>query len=151
MKPLITLTILLLLYGCNSPNKCKLTEKAIGDSASTRVTYSNIIKNRSQISAIDNWEFEKKIYLKIDKIYTGKVYTNKNGVDAFYRILFIPEEENKMIEVENISIGEEGGNYKLVKRFTLTNDIDSLIFVDSANIKTYTGNKKSLINLDKIK
>jgi vacuolar-type H+-ATPase catalytic subunit A/Vma1 len=149
MKALITFAILLFLYGCNSPDRDPSAGKVIS-AIDTNPTINT--KNTTPISTKDNWEFEKKIYLKIDKIYTGKVYTNKKGIDVFYRILFISEEENTMIQVENISIGEEGGNYKLLKRFKLTNKdngIDSLKFIDTVNVEAYSNNKKMLINLDK--
>ena len=97
------------------------------------------------------------MYLKIDKIYSGSVYTNKAGHDVFYRILEIPEEENTLLIAENISIGDEGGNYQLIKRVNLNEvltrhgslTVDSLKFIDSVNIQGYFNDKKMIVNLDK--
>lgn len=108
-----------------------------------------------------NIAFEKTIYLKIDQIYTGKIYNNYKS-PMFFRVLVIPEEENIMLIAEKISIGEEGGNYKLVIRIRLTDDnstlpkfglnnIDSLRFIDSVTIQGYFNNKKMIINLEKLK
>jgi hypothetical protein len=116
-----------------------------------RGTYSDTLKG-----------FEKRIYFDIDKIYTGKTYVNKNNVDAFYRVLEIPEEENVMLIAENIAIGEEGGKAKLIKLVRLTDDnsalpkfglstVDSLRFLDSVRIQGYFNSKKMIINLDDLK
>jgi len=68
-----------------------------------------------------------------------------------------------MIIAENIEVlGEEGGNFKLIKLSRLTDDdsvlpkfgissVDSLKFIDSVNIEGYFNNTKKRINLDKLK
>jgi len=105
---------------------------------------------------------EHKIYLKANAIYSGSVYTNKENKDVFYRIVEIPEEENIALIAENISIGEEGGNYQLIKRIRLTdnnslmpkfglNKADSIKFIDSVRVEGYFNGKKMIINLDSIK
>ena len=105
---------------------------------------------------------EHKIYLKANAIYSGSVYTNKDNKDVFYRVVEIPEEEYITLIAENISIGEEGGNYQLIKRIRLTDDnavlpkyglnnIDSIKFIDSVRVEGYFNGKKMVINLDSIK
>jgi len=116
-----------------------------------------------QLKVDSNTEFERRIYFEIDQIYSGKVYSTKNNQSAFYRVLIVPEEENIMIIAENIEVlGEEGGNFKLIKLSRLTDDdsvlpkfgissVDSLKFIDSVNIEGYFNNTKKRINLDKLK
>jgi hypothetical protein len=96
--------ICLCIYACKSPQK----KAAPLDSPTT-------VSPKSQVQSDDQeLQFERKIYLKAEAIYSGKVYTNKDKKDVFYRILEIPEEENIMLIGENISIGEESGNYQLI-------------------------------------
>ncbi len=106
-------------------------------------------------------EFEKRIYFNIDNMWTGPAYTNRNDLSLFYRVLEIPEEENIMLIVENISVGDEGGNFKLVKLSRLTDDssvlprfglfsVDSLKFLDSVKIEGYFNHKKMVVDLDKL-
>jgi hypothetical protein len=145
--------------GCksNTGNTTIDTAKHISAKADT------IVRSNADLSppiAVDT--FEKAIYLKVDKILSGKLYTNADGKDCFYRVLQIPEEENIMLVAEHISIGEEDGNYKLLKRVHLTgpntplanyffNSGDSLNFVDSVTVAAHVTNKVVAINLDKIK
>lgn len=104
--------------------------------------------------------FEQKVYFKIDKISPGPVYEDKNRADVFYRILEIPEEENISLYAEKISVGDEGGNHRLVKRIRLTDEnsvlpkfgltkVDSLKFTDSVTVSGYFNDKKQSINLSK--
>ena len=120
---------------------------------------SKIISSQNLLQ-LDNEEH--KIYLKANAIYSGSVYTNKDNKDVFYRVVEIPEEENITLIAENISIGEEGGNYQLIKRIRLTDDnavlpkyglnnIDSIKFIDSVRVEGYFNGKKMVINLDSIK
>ncbi|TFF34335.1 hypothetical protein [Mucilaginibacter psychrotolerans] len=121
-----------------------------------------IVPNQQTTATPSADAFEKAIYLKIDKVHSGNIYTNSNGFDCFYRVLQIPEEENIMLVAEHITIGEEGGNYKLLKRIHLTgpntplanyffNSGDSLSFVDSTSVAVHVGDKVVAINLDKLK
>jgi hypothetical protein len=122
-----------------------------------------IVPSNADLSpAISTDTFQKAIYLKIDKILSGQLYTNADGKDCFYRVLQIPEEENIMLVAERITIGEEGGKYKLLKRIPLTgpntplanyffNSGDSLSFVDSTTVEVHVNNKVMAINLDKLK
>jgi hypothetical protein len=141
-----------------SANSCKSPQK--------KTIHSDTIKavdSKSQIqSDSKELQFERKIFLKVDAIYSGKVYTNKDNKDVFYRILEIPEEENIMLIAENISVGDEGGNYQLIKRIRLTDDnsalpkfglskIDSIKFIDSVRIEGYFNDKKMVINIDSLK
>ncbi|WP_426670569.1 hypothetical protein ACPPVU_04830 [Mucilaginibacter sp. McL0603] len=143
---------------CLSVHACKSPQKKM-----IRIDTPRTVSSKSQVQS-DNKElqFEIKIYLKADAIYSGKVYTNKDKKDVFYRILEIPEEENIMLIAENISIGEEGGNYQLIKRVRLTDDnavlprfglskIDSVKFIDSVRVEGYFNDKKMIINVDSLK
>ncbi|MFA6248746.1 MAG: hypothetical protein WC615_17520 [Mucilaginibacter sp.] len=105
--------------------------------------------------------FEQQVYFRIDKISSGPVYEDKNHADVFYRILEIPEEENISLYAEKISIGEEGGNYQLVKRIRLTDEnsilpkfgltkMDSLKFADSVTVSGYFNDKKLIVNLNNL-
>jgi len=105
-----------------------------------------------------NVQFETQVYLKIDQILSGETYVDKNGADVFFRIIEIPEEENISLYAEQISIGDEGGNYKLIKRVRLTDDksvlpkfgisaVDSLKFKDTTTISGYFNKNKLTINL----
>ncbi|MBB3056447.1 hypothetical protein [Mucilaginibacter gotjawali] len=169
-KPLLvtnTLLICMLFNCCNSSTSKKTTDELKKDTVSmspfSKISNSNS-KDRSnsgEALADSNLEFENDIYLKIDKIYSGKIYTNTKGEDVFYRILEIPEEEYISLFIENIAIGEEGGKYQLVKRFRLTDDhsvlpkfglisVDSIRFADSITIEGYFNKKKEIINLNTI-
>jgi hypothetical protein len=156
----------LFFYGCLSNTRKKLVDSSKTDnisdhSISGQPNLAEKVKDsRSEID--DALNFEKRIYLKIDELHTGKVYTNKNNVDVFYRILMVPEEENIMLIAENISIGEEGGNFKLVKLSRITDDnsalpkfglysTDSLKFIDTVRISGYFNGKRKIINLDSLK
>jgi hypothetical protein len=121
------------------------------------------LKQKINITLLDSdAEFEKKIYLHIDQIYTGKVY-NENNTYAFYRVITIPEEENLMIIAEKIAVlDDEGGNLKLFKLSRVTDDgsalpkfgissADSIKFIDSVTIQGYFNDKKKIIDLEKLK
>jgi hypothetical protein len=148
----IFLSAFLIISSCKSPQRQPLS----ADSQKT------IVKTVSASPDMPDKQFENNIYLKIDEICTGKVYTNKDNKDVFYSVLVIPEEENLTLIAENISIGEEGGNYQLIKRIRLTDDnsvlpefglrsVDSLKFVDSVKIEGYFNEKKRIINIDTLK
>ena len=149
MKKQVTIILFcLIFYGCSSNGN-----KIPSDSLKTEAKQS--VANKTD----DFTGFEKEAYLKIDEIKSGKVYNEGNNTDVFYRVLVIQEEENLMLIAENISIGEEGGRYHLVKRRRLTDDhsvfpkfglqkIDSLSFVDSVTIQGYFNGKKMEINLN---
>jgi hypothetical protein len=150
MKPLIIILAIALLYGCSSKGVKQPADSLRKTSAPKTATIDSLA------------EFEKKIYLNIDEIKSGKVFTNSNKQDVFYRVLVIPQEENMMLIAENIKPGEEDGNYKLVKMLRITDDgsalpklglgtVDSLKFIDSVNIEGYFNHKKQIINLDKLK
>lgn len=145
--------ILLSVSSCHSPQK----ETGLSDNRKTASSKRNSIPSDTTLL-----EFEKKAYFKISAIYLGNVYTNKQNKEVFYRVLEIPEEENILLIAENITIGEEGGSYKLIKRIRLTDDnsvfpkfglnkIDSLKFIDSVTIKGYFNGEKRIINVDSIK
>jgi hypothetical protein len=147
LKGILAITYLS-IYACKSPQK-----KAVA------LDNPRTVSSKSQVQS-DNQElqFERKIYLRADAIYSGKVYTNKNKKDVFYRILEIPEEENIMLIAENISIDEEGGDYQLIKRIRLTDDnsvlskfglnkLDSVKFIDSVRVEGYFNGKKMIIML----
>lgn len=121
-----------------------------------------IVPNQQTLATPSADAFEKAIYLKIDKVHSGNIFKKSDGIDCFYRILEVPEEENIMLVAEHISLGEEGGNYKLLKRIHLTgpntplanyffNSSDSLNFVDSVTVAIHINNKVVAINLDKMK
>jgi hypothetical protein len=106
--------------------------------------------------------FINKIYFKIDEVHTGNVYLKNGKIYVFNRILVVPEEENIMLISECISIGDEGGDYKLIKLSRLTDDgsalpkfglnkVDSLKFIDSVNIQGLFNNQKKVINLERLK
>ncbi|MEO6524306.1 MAG: hypothetical protein ABIN91_21655 [Mucilaginibacter sp.] len=136
MKKLNLILVCILLCRCGSHE------------TPTRVS-ANHIKSYSDSIA----EFQRNIYLKIDKVHSGNVYTTKAKTDAFYRVLEVPEEESAMLIVENIAIGSEGGNYKLLKLARLDSaypQLDSLKFADSINIRGYLNGKTVLINLDNL-
>jgi hypothetical protein len=138
-------------------SSCKSPQKKVSAPDTPKTTSP---KNQAQ-SDDKELQFENKIYLKTDAIYSGKVYTNKDNKDVFYRVLEIPEEENITLIAENISIGEEGGNYQLIKRILLTGDnsvlqkfglnkVDSIKFIDNVRIQGYFNDKKMIINIDSI-
>ncbi len=138
-------------------SSCKSPQKKVSSPDTPKTTSP---KNQA-LSDDKELKFESKIYLKTDAIYSGKVYTNKDNKDVFYRVLEIPDEENITLIAENISIGEEGGNYQLIKRVRLTDDnsvlqkfglnkVDSLKFIDSVRIQGYFNHKKMIINIDSI-
>ncbi|MEN0054320.1 MAG: hypothetical protein AAGC65_11655 [Mucilaginibacter sp.] len=150
-KQFIIILLCSFFYGCSSSGNNKSS-----DSLKT-IPQQSVVNNPSDLT-----EFEKGVYLKIDEIKSGKIYSNDNKLDVFYRVLTIPEEENIMLIAENISISEEGGGYHLVRRVQLTNDnsvfakfglqkIDSLNFVDSVTIRGYFNGKKMNINLNTLK
>jgi len=157
--------IIFLIFVCSIVCSCTSHQNSsagVLDSQNVKITVNNKPEKNGQISTDSTADFERRIYLKIDEIKTGKVYTNKNNSDVFYRVLIVPEEENIMLLAENISIGEEGGNFKLVKLSRITDDnsalpkfglgsVDSLKFIDSVRIQGYFNNKKMIINLDKLK
>ena len=156
-----------LFYCCNSRTDRGVTDSSKNDSVLKLTQNKNLnlgIKtDPRQLKVDSNTEFERRIYFEIDQIYSGKVYSTKNNQSAFYRVLIVPEEENVMIIAENIGVlGEEGGNFKLIKLSRLTDDdsvlpkfgissVDSLKFIDSVNIEGYFNNTKKRINLDKLK
>jgi hypothetical protein len=139
-------------------SSCKSPQKKVSSPDTPKTT---VPKNEAQ-SDDRELQFENKIYLKADAIYSGKVYTNKDSEGVFYRVLEIPDEENITLIAENISIGEEGGNYQLIKRIRLTDDnsvlekfglnkVDSIKFIDSVRIQGYFNGKKMIINIDSLK
>jgi len=145
--------ILLSVSSCHSPQK----ETGLSDNQKTAAS-----KRKSIPSDTTELEFEKNAYFKISAIYLGNVYINKQNKEVFYRVLEIPEEENILLIAENITISEEGGSYKLIKRIRLTDDnsvfpkfglnkIDSLRFIDSVTVKGYFNGEKKVINVDSIK
>jgi hypothetical protein len=141
---IITIGVCTLLISCKPANKTP----ALSDTVAKQV-----------IAQTDTAKgFEQQVYLKIDKISSGPVYEDNNEANVFYRILEIPEEENISLYAEKISIGEEGGNYKLVKRIRLTDEnsvlpkfsltkVDSLKFTDSVTVSGYFNEKKQSIKL----
>jgi hypothetical protein len=164
--PLTALLICLLFNCCDSNTNKKTSDNSKTDTVPKSVLSSspnlNNKSDQGKIITDSNLEFEKGIYLKIDKIYSGKTFTNKEGKDVFYRILEIPEEENITLFAENISMGEEGGKYQLIKRTRLTDDnsvlpkfglnsLDSVRFTDSITIEGYFNKEKIKINLSSLK
>ena len=162
MKGIYFFFILLISCSQNRTN----TKQIVLDIKRKDTINSNVLVNsnysKSQPTIDSTFEFEKKIYFKIHELYTGKVYTNKNNLNVFYRVLVVPEEENIMLIAENISIGEEGGNFQLVRLSRITDDgsefpkfglskVDSLKFIDTISISGYFNNKKKTINLDNLK
>jgi hypothetical protein len=152
MKPVLLLLLFLLLYGCTSEQGKPLPGGI--------KTTSNPLDNK--VITDSTAEFERRIYFNIDEIVSGKVYTNKDKIDVFYRVLVIPEEENIMLIAEDISVGEEGGGFKLVKLSRITDEhsalprfglysADSLKFIDSVRVQGYFNKQKKIINLDKLK
>ena len=166
--PIIIFLSCLYFYSCNLNTNKKTSGNSKTDTVSKSISNSNGNPNsnnksdQDEIITNNNLEFEKGIYLKIDKIYSGNTFTNKGGKDVFYRILEIPEEENITLFAENISIGEEGGKYQLIKRKRLTDDdsvlpkfglnsVDSLRFTDSVTIEGYFNRQKIKINLNSLR
>lgn len=142
----------LILFSCGEVKSSKENSIIEGDSL--------VLKTNSTNRLDTNRLFELSNYLKIDKIHTGPVYwNNKNSQNLFYRIIEIYEEEHLLLFVENITIGEEGGNYNLIKRYRLDekklsmkrfslSSIDSLNFEDSVTIIGLFNNTRYKINLD---
>jgi hypothetical protein len=156
-KLFLSVTVLsAILFSCDSSDK-----KNLSDSSKTSNDRRGSIKhnNYSGQDKIDSaLSFEKKIYFKIVSIYCGPTYTNRSKETVFYRVLEIAEEENITLFAENISVGEEGGNYGLIDRIRLTDDksslprfglnkVDSLKFIDSVTIVGYFNKQKMKINL----
>lgn len=119
-------------------------------------------RDSDRISASREIGFEERNYLKIDKILSGDLFTDQAGKDVFYRVLQIAEEESLTLFAEAISIGEEGGSYKLINRIRLTDDasalpkfglysVDSLRFTDSVTIEGLFNAKKMKIKLTGLK
>jgi len=144
-----------LCFGCKHEEK----KKAGSNKDSTNYADNGGLKQDPKKNSGEDDDFEKRIYLKIDEMETARVYTDKNRMDVFNRVLVIPEEENIMLIVEKISIGEEGAGFKLVKRTRLTDDntelskfglqrVDSLKFIDSVTLSGYFNNKKLKINVE---
>jgi hypothetical protein len=112
-------------------------------------------------SALDNKNsFELNNYLKLSNIYSGNVFEDRQTSESvFYRIIEIPSGENLLFFVEKISIGEEGGDYELLKRYRIEESrmllpkfsvisIDSLVFIDSTIVSGYVNNRRFLFNLE---
>ena len=102
---------------------------------------------------------DDRLYLMIDKIYTGAVYNDGANNDVFYRVLEIPDEENTMLIAEKISIGQESGNYHLLKRVQLTASggallqygyLDTLAFADNTTIQGVFSGQSFKINMSKL-
>ena len=163
---IICLLICLFFNCCNSNTNDKIPGKLKTDTVS--VPLSNKVNNainksgEREVVADNNLEISKNIYLKIDKIICGTIFTNAKEEDVFYRILEIPDEENITLFVENISIGAEGGKYQLIKRERLTDDnavlpkfglntVDSMKFTDSVTIEGYFNKERIKINLNNLK
>jgi hypothetical protein len=159
--------IIAALFWCctTKTNKTKLLVDSSKYTLSKKIAGSNdkIATNRIRSSkyADSVSEFEKRVYFNIDNMWTGPGYTNSHDLSLFYRVLEIPEEENIMLIIENISVGGEGGNFRLVKLSRLTDDnsvlpkfglfsVDSLKFIDSVKIIGYFNHKKMVIDLDKL-
>lgn len=156
MKNAITilfLGVLMICFACKHEEK--KTEGVNKDSSSHVDSASHYAK--SLLSA-KNDDFGRKIYLEISEVTCGRVYTNSKGIEVFNRVLAIPVEEEMMLVSENISIGEEGGNYNLLKRVLLDTvptlresgiaRIDSLKFIDSVTLSGYFNSKKLKINVE---
>ena len=158
--------LLLLIITCISTIACgpkhdkKSIEKEKTDTIKTQRPNKNIAHSEEMLTSSSGDSFEKQIYLKIDKVFSGPSYINNNNQQVFYRLLEIPEEENLSIYLENINIGEEGGNYKLLERKRLTDDnsvlpkfglsrVDSLTFIDSVTIVGYFNEERMKIDLKK--
>jgi hypothetical protein len=151
------------ICGCRS-NKQNSTTSASDSTKSGNILHNNVLSVPAvahQI-VIDNiTNFQQSIYLKIDQVFTGPVYTEQND-DVFYRILMVPEEENIMLIAEKISIGKESGSYKLISSWRITDDhsalpkfglnsLDSVKFIDSVKIEGLFNGKRKMINLNESK
>ncbi|MDB5129009.1 hypothetical protein [Mucilaginibacter sp.] len=157
----ISIGICALLNSCTSSNKAPALADTSEKDTATKQAVIKTTSNNTLKKDGDN-DFEKKVYFKIDKIYSGPVYEDKSHVDVFYRILEIPEEENISLYAEKISIGDEGGSYLLIKRIRFTDEnstlpkfglskVDSLKFIDSVKISGYFNDKRLIVNLSELK
>ena len=165
MRSLILLFIVASLLGCSSHSSKNVidTTKTVATATSTSKQADPQPKEDHPKSFADSVaEFERRIYLEIGQVYTGKTYIDKNNRNVFNRVLVVPEEENIMLIAENISFGDEGGNFKLVKLSRITDDgsvlprfglssVDSLKFIDSVDIQGFFNHKKMIITLNKLK
>jgi len=166
MKPRFSRVIILffvstLFFNCHNHNTEKLNTSDTNKKSNILVGTGNDRGNNSRpvpMTPDTNVQFETQVYLKIDQILSGETYVDKNGADVFFRIIEIPEEENISLYAEQISIGDEGGNYKLIKRVRLTDDksvlpkfgisaVDSLKIKDTTTISGYFNKNKLTINL----
>src|SRR5258708_39130905 len=123
MKYLILLFIGTFLFSCNSYSSKNVVDstKTVATTKSTSTSADFQPKNDHPKSLADSLsEFERRIYLEIDQVYTGKTYIDKNNRNVFNRVLVVSGEENIMLIAENISFGDEGGNFKLVKLSRIT-------------------------------
>jgi len=111
-------------------------------------------------SSIQDTSFEIQNYLRLSQIYSGRVFVDGNSQnEVFYRIIEIPSEEHVSLYVEKISIGQEGGNFELRKRYRIDEKklslkdgffrLDSLIFNDSTIVSGYFNNSKFKMDLEK--
>ena len=103
--------------------------------------------------------FAEANYLKVDRITSGPVFADaQTGEDVFYRVVEIPEEEQLFVYIEKVSIGEEGGNYRLANRYRLKEEslnifksgfysLDSLSFRDSVTVVGKFNDKRLAVDL----
>ena len=147
--------VLLIFISCNQENTSnsnRMDKKNKTDSASI------LNKDTVESSKLCD-DFLVKNYLKINRIFCGDVYTDKNILkDVFFRVLEITEEEHTELYVEKISIGEEGGRFELLKRIKITEQelgirnnplyIDSLKFIDSVHVMITCNKENYRVKLD---
>lgn len=144
-----------LILGCNEVKNSKADSRNEGDSA---------IKKEEQSNRSDtNHAFEVKYYLSIHRITSGPVYwDDKKSKNFFFRVIQIPEEEHLQLLIEKISMGGEGSNYQLIKRYWLDEaklslskfdllNLDSLVFKDSVTITGLFNDIKYEVNMENIK
>lgn len=102
--------------------------------------------------------FEMSNYLKLDRIYSGPVFIDRSDKEAFYRVVEIPVEERLLFFVEKVSIGEEGGNFQLMKRYRVDLgpsvgddiiEVDSLVYMDSVLVSAYFNKSKYKLDLER--
>jgi hypothetical protein len=114
---LCSVLILFILISCNFKHETINQRK--DSSKSSIENYANAQQQQNDSS----FNFISYNYLKLTNIYLGSIFNDNKGNNIFFRIIEIPDEENLILYAEKISIGEEGGNYKLLNRYQIGNEI----------------------------
>ncbi len=146
--------MLLYLVSCNSAYETVAQNKDSSNFGLKKALSTQQFKKEDS-----SFNFVSSNYLKLSNICLGPVHNDKDRDNILYRIIEIPNEESLQLYAEQISIGEEGGNYKLLNRYQIGNEIlqlsnsnlysvDSLAFIDSTIISGYFNNKKMSIDLN---